>query len=43
MKKKQNYGKMYYLFNKNKRMVAGIIGGLLAFIMVASAIISAII
>lgn len=36
-----SYGKMYNLANKNKRMVAGIIGGMLAFVMIVGVLASA--
>ena len=36
-----NYGKVYNLANRNKRMIAGIIGGLLAFVMVIGVVASA--
>lgn len=36
-----NYGKIYNLANKNKKMFAGIIGGVLALVMVLGAVASA--
>ena len=36
-----NYGKIYNLANKNKRTIAGIIGGMLAFVMVLGVVASA--
>lgn len=43
MKKKKgyNYGKIYRLTNKNKRLIAGIIGGAIAFVMVMGVVASA--
>lgn len=39
--KKSGYGKFYAVFNKNKGLIAGIIGGLLVLVMVAGTVASA--
>lgn len=39
--KKYNYGKFYNMANKSRRMVAGLIGGLLALVMIVGVIASA--
>ena len=39
--KSHGYGKIYNLANRNKRMIAGIIGGMLAFVMVLGVVASA--
>ena len=39
--KRNNYGNIYNFANKNKKMIAGIIGGIMAFVMVMGVVASA--
>jgi len=39
--KKNNYGNVYNFANRNKKMIAGIIGGIMAFVMVMGVVASA--
>lgn len=39
--KKKDYGNFYNFANKNKKMIAGIIGGIMAFVMVMGVVASA--